>query len=125
MTDTTKPANSPADTADTADTAEELTGREDGIWDVVTRDSVHQFDFDAGTVTRIPGPNARPGINDVPRLLMRIYECTVGQRGYWTMHPDAFDIDRYWQHCSLIARIERVTNPDLPLIVATRSPGEG
>ena len=121
MTDTTKPANSPANTADTV---EELTGREDGIWDVVTRDSVHQFDFDAGTVTRIPGPNARPGINDMPRLLMRIYECSVGQRGYWTMHPDAFDIDRYWQHCSLIARIERVTNPDLPIIVGTQSPGQ-
>ncbi len=122
MTDTTKPANSPADTVDTVG---ELTGREDGIWDVVTRDSVHRFDFDAGTVTRIPGPSARPGINDVPRLLMRIYECTVGQRGYWTMHPDAFDIDRYWQHCSLIAGIERVTNPDLPLIVGTQSPGQG
>ena len=125
MTDTTKPANSPANTADTVDTVEELTGREDGIWAVVTRDSVHRFDFDAGTVTRIPGPNARPGINDVPRLLKRIYECTVGQRGYWTMHPDAFDIDRYWQYCSLIARIERVTDPDLPIIVATQSTGQG
>lgn len=107
------------------ETVQELTGREEGIWDVVTRDSTHRFNFDTRTVTRIPGPSARPGVNDATRPLMRIYECAVGQRGYWTMHPDAFDIDRYWQHCSVIARIERVIGPDLPPIVATQSSGEG
>lgn len=97
-----------------ADTLQELTGREDGIWNVVTRDSVHQFDFTTGTVTRIPGPNARPGINDVPRPLRQISECKVNERGYWTMRSNDWAIDRYWQHCSIISRIERVTTPHSP-----------
>ena len=56
---------------------------------------------------------------------MRIYECSVGQRGYWTMYPDAYDIDRYWQYCSLIARIQRVYDPDTALIVGAQPQGEG
>ena len=82
MTDRTDPGGGPADTV------QELTGREDGVWNVVTRDSVHRFDFTAGTVTRIPGPNARTGVNDVPRPLKRIHECRVSERGYWTMYAD-------------------------------------
>lgn len=97
-----------------ADTVQELTGREEGVWDVVTRDSVHQFDFTAGTVTRIPGPNAHPGINDVPRPLKRIYKCRVGERGHWTMDADAWEVDLYWQYSSVISRIERVLDPSSP-----------
>ena len=44
-----------------SDTVQELTGREVGMWNVITRDSIHQFDFTARTVRRIPGPTARPG----------------------------------------------------------------
>jgi hypothetical protein len=55
----------------------ELTGREEGIWNVVTRDSVHQFNFTDRTVRRIPGPTARPGINDVARPLRQITNGTA------------------------------------------------
>ena len=117
MTDHTDPSGPP-------DRSEELTGREDGVWNVVTRDSVHRFDFTAGTVTRIPGPNARPGINDVTRPLKRIYECQVGGRGYWTMHADDWETDRYWQYCSVIFRIERVVEPSSLPVVEPVADGE-
>lgn len=118
MTDRTDPGGGPADTV------QELTGREDGVWNVVTRDSVHRFDFTAGTVTRIPGPNARPGVNDVPRPLKRIHECRVGERGYWTMHADVWEIDCYWQRCSVIDRIERVIDPASSLLVEPQQQSE-
>jgi hypothetical protein len=108
MTDQTDPGSGPADTV------QELTGREDGVWSVVTRTSAYRFDFTAGTVTRVPGPNARPGVNDVPRPLKRIDEFRVGERGYWTMHSDVWEIDCYWQYSSLISRIERVVDPSTP-----------
>ena len=99
----------------------ELTGREEGVWNVVTRDSVHQFNFADRTVTRIPGRTARPGINDVARPLRQITECRVNQRGYWTMRSDRFDVDLYWQSTSAISRIERVVD-SLPVTPVT--PGE-
>ena len=101
MTDHTDPSGP-------SDTLEELTGREDGVWNVITRDSIHQFNFITGMVTRIPGPNARPGINDVPRPLRQISTCRVNERGHWTMRSDSWDVDLYWQHSSVISRIERV-----------------
>lgn len=106
----------PADSA-SPETLDELTGSEDGLWDVVTRSSVHRFDFAAGTVTRIPGPTAHPGINDVPRPLMKIHACRVGKSGYWTMHPDDWEIEHYWQHTTTIVRIERASEPASPLLV--------
>jgi hypothetical protein len=95
----------------TPETVLELTGREDGIWNVVTRDSIHQFNFTDRTVRRIPGPTARPGINDAARPLRQITECRVNQRGYWTMRSDRFDVDLYWQVTSVISRIERADDP--------------
>ena len=117
MTDHTDPSGP-------SDTLEELTGREDGVWNVVTRDSVHRFDFTAGTVTRIPGPQAHPGINDVTRPLKRIYECRVNGRGYWTMHADDWQTDLYWQHSSVITQIERVADPSTSLSVEPVAEGE-
>lgn len=106
------------------DTVQELTGREDGVWNVVTRDSAHRFDLTACTVTRIPRPRARPGVNDVPRPLMRIYACRVNERGYWTMHSDDWEIDHYWQYSSLISRIERVVD-DVSAPVSVESARDG
>jgi hypothetical protein len=117
MTDQTDPDGR------TPDTVQELTGREDGIWNVITRDSIHQFDFTAGTVTRIPGPNARPGINDVPRPLQQISKCRVNQRGYWTMRSDLWVVDVYWQNCSVISRIERAVDPSSPRSVEPNPEG--
>lgn len=105
----------------TPETVLELTGREEGIWNVVTRDSIHQFNFTDRTVRRIPGPTARPGINDDARPLRQITECQVNQRGYWTMRSDRFDVDLYWQVTSIVSRIERV---DDPLLVPLVTPGE-
>ncbi|MHC5796485.1 hypothetical protein ACVXZ4_10025 [Lacisediminihabitans sp. FW035] len=99
----------------------ELTGREEGIWNVITRDSIHQFNFTDRTVRRIPGPTARPGINDVARTLRQLTECRVNQRGYWTMRSDRFDVDLYWQVTSVISRIERA---DHPLPAPPAGPGE-
>lgn len=88
----------------------ELTGVESGRWRVTTRNSSHIFDFDAGTVTRVPGPDAIPTVNDRPRPLRSIVACTVGQRGYWTMHTDERSeaIDFYWHLSSAIRHIERM-----------------
>jgi hypothetical protein len=35
----------------------QLRGTEGGRWEVQTKNSVHLFDHDAGTITRTPGPN--------------------------------------------------------------------
>lgn len=87
-----------------------LSGRESGLWRVSTRDSTHYFDLDARTVTRVPGTNATPGINDVARPLRSIDTLTVGLGGRWTMHTDGWSdsIDYYWHESSVVAKIERV-----------------
>lgn len=92
------------------DEVDHLTGTETGRWRVHTRDSIHLFDFEAQTVTRIPGPYAGPTFNDRPRPLRSIDACTVGARGYWTMFTDGWSetIDFYWHDTSIIQRIERV-----------------
>lgn len=91
---------------------DELTGSETGQWRVFTRDSIHVFDFDARTVKRVPGASAIPGGNDQPRLLRSIELCKVGQRGFWTMHTDAWSptIDYVWHSSSVVRRIERLSN---------------
>lgn len=66
-----------------------LTGVESGQWHVSTRDSVHVFDFDAGTVTRAPGAHAQLGIYDHhPSVLCHLYICQVGRPGYGTLEAD-------------------------------------
>ena len=87
-----------------------LTGFETGRWRVYTRGSIHLFDFEAQTVTRIPGERAWPTFNDRTRPLRSIEACTVGARGYWTMHADGWSdaVDFYWHDSSIIQRIERI-----------------
>ena len=94
---------------DPPDELQELTGSETGRWRVFTRDSLHIFDFDAGTVTRIPGPKAWPGANDRPRPIRSIESCRVGDRGYWTMQTDGWSpsIDHWWHFTSAIQKIVR------------------
>ena len=91
-------------------TAEELTGTESGRWRVVTRDSSHIVDLDERTVTRIPGPEAKPTINDRTRPLRLIRVCRVGSRGRWLMEPDSMDspVDYFWHVSSVIQRIELI-----------------
>jgi len=84
-----------------------LVGSEGGLWIVETRDSVHLFDLDEGTVERVPGPHAGATVNDVPRPIRTIDRCEVGASGRWTMHSDNDLIDYYWAHTSAIARIRR------------------
>ncbi|WP_146188128.1 hypothetical protein [Mycetocola zhujimingii] len=89
------------------DTLTELRGIERGLWEVKTLNSVHLFDLDNQTVTRVPGPNSRPGINDVPREIRSIEKCVVGRSGYWTMYPERYreEVDFYWQWSTPIASI--------------------
>ena len=91
------------------ETVAELTGRESGVWRVITRDSVHVFDFDMRTVTRFPGHDAVRTVNDRPREIWYIEICQVGKRGRWKMEHGGYfsDIDFYWADTSVIQRIER------------------
>lgn len=102
-------------TIDPADpvTVQELTGKESGIWRVITRDSSYVVDLDCVTITRIPGSTARPGVNDRTRPLRFPIECRVGTRGHWEMDPDPDQpmIDAFWQYSSVILRIELVGTP--------------
>ena len=92
---------------------QKLAGDEGGIWRVITRDSSYLVDLDCGTITRIPGPMARSGVNDRARPLRLPMKCVVAERGYWEMDPDPDEpfVDVYYQHSSLILRIERLPAP--------------
>jgi hypothetical protein len=89
------------------DDVTELHGDEGGRWEVKTQGSVHIFDLDVPNVTRHPGVGAQPSVNDVTRPLRNIEACAVGKRGYWTMEPDHYLLDHYWQITSSIVRITR------------------
>ncbi|TFC16540.1 hypothetical protein [Cryobacterium glucosi] len=89
-----------------------LTGDEGGCWTVTTVGSKYQFDLDAMTVTRIPGRDASPTVNDCTRPILEIIHCTVGARGYWLMEPDADEmkfLEHYWQMSSTIRSIDANT----------------
>ena len=90
-------------------TVMELRGNEKGRWRVHTRDSTQIFDFDHGTVERVPGPNARAKPDDHPRRLLGINRCRVGERGYWDLKSYEYFIDSYWAVSSLVQRIERIS----------------
>jgi hypothetical protein len=96
------------------DTVTSLAASESGLWRVSTRGSSHYFDLDARTVTRVPGKDASPGINDVARPLRTIDTLTVGLRGHWTMHTDGWSdtVDFYWHDSSVVERIERIERPE-------------
>jgi hypothetical protein len=96
----------------------ELSLKETGRWVIRTRDSIHLFDLDARTVTRIPGLSANPTVNDLTRPLRFIEACKVGHSGRWTMHPGPDDtgFDFFWARTSIIRSIRReqpVTNHDV------------
>lgn len=88
----------------------ELTGAEGGVWLVTTSSSTYVMDLTVGTVTRHPGPNSRPTVNDLTRRLRTIDRCRVGEDGYWTMKGGGYtdSVDYYWQSTSVIQRIERI-----------------
>lgn len=94
----------------------ELTGDEGGVWRVVTRDSTHYVDLERGTVTRVPGADAPPTVNDRARPLRTIDALRVGARGRWTMYTDGPDevIDFFWADSSLVAAIEAISRDQLP-----------
>jgi predicted phosphodiesterase len=89
-------------------TVTELTGSEDGTWQVHTRDSVHVFDLDARTIERRPGPDAVDHHTGGLRKLISINTCRVGDRGFWTFESDDILFDYYWVRSSRVERIERV-----------------
>ena len=86
----------------------ELTGGESGCWVVTTEHSEHMFDLDAGTVERVPGPDAVPFSSDRPRPLRTIEQCQVGKRGYWTVFSDDFMVEFKWHLSTEVLRIVRV-----------------
>jgi hypothetical protein len=94
----------------------ELLGSEGGAWRVTTRDGEHYFDLDFGTVTRVPGINDLPTINDRTGPLCTIDTLRIGRRGRWTMLNERSDgvIDYYWAEASLVVSIERISHDDLP-----------
>lgn len=94
---------------------DELTGREGGRWRVYTHASHYDFDLEAMTVTRMPGPTAGMTIKDCTRPIRKIVNCQVGKGGYWTMLSEGGymdPVDFYWQATSVIRRIERLKDHD-------------
>ena len=86
----------------------ELTGEECGCWLVTTEHSEHTFDLDAGTVERVPGPDAVQFSKDRRRPLRTIEQCQVGKRGYWTMFSDDFMAEFEWHLSTEVLRIVSV-----------------
>jgi hypothetical protein len=86
----------------------ELLGSEGGRWEVETLRSHYLFDLDLQTVTRTPGPTARPSVNDTTRAIRSIKACEVGYRGYWIMEPDKADVEYYSEFTGLIVKITRL-----------------
>jgi hypothetical protein len=85
-----------------------IPGDATGIWNVKTRDSMHVFDLDKGTVERIPGPYAHTTINDRPRPVRSVDTLVVGEPGRWTMFTDGWSdtVDYFWHVSSVIHSIE-------------------
>lgn len=78
-----------------------------GRYVVTTRSgSKYTFDLAARTVTREPGDRSRPTINDGTRPIRQVITCAVGYPGHWTMEPDDYSLDYYWQLTSPIITIE-------------------
>lgn len=74
---------------------EHLTEQDAGRWLVRTRDSVHLFDLDAMTVTRIPNPGALPSAYDASRTLLRIIVCTAGENGHWHTRAEGSEAEQF------------------------------
>ena len=81
-------------------------------WVVTTEHSEHTFDLDAGTVARVPRPDAVPFSSDQPRPLWTIEQCQVGKRGYWTVFSDNFMVEFGWHLSTEVLRIVSVPGMD-------------
>lgn len=92
----------------------QLRGDEGGRWQVWTQHSSYLVDLNAMTVTRIPGPDSMPTVNDVTRPIRTLDTCRVGERGFWTMFTDGWSatVDYFWQSSSVIRRIERMPDDE-------------
>ena len=87
----------------------ELTGQGSGCWQVITVQSEHRFDLDAGTVERMAGQDALI-LHDDGRLrsLRSIERCRVGGRGHWTLYLDNFLVEFEGHLSTDIVRIVRL-----------------
>lgn len=90
------------------DQVTDLTTQHSGQWAVHTVGSIHQFDLNRRTVTRLPGRHASRGPNDRELDLRSIDAATIGGIGRWTMYSDDFLTDYLWHQSSLIRHIERL-----------------
>ncbi|TFB76739.1 hypothetical protein E3O06_01675 [Cryobacterium glaciale] len=100
-----------------------LTGAEGGRWLVRTIGSIHRFDLEAMTVTRIPGKDSAATLNDQTRPLIQIVHCTVGARGYWLMSPEPDEseyVEHFWHLSSTIQSIEPAVDDDPDRDIAPR-----
>lgn len=103
------------ETGEPTEEVTDFTEVESGRWQVWTRDSVHIFDLDGGTVTRLPGSDARLGFYDSePSILRHIYFCQVGRPGFWTLEADwrAPSFEYVRQLTTVIRKIDRVKSPE-------------
>ncbi|KQW06442.1 hypothetical protein ASC66_08115 [Leifsonia sp. Root4] len=87
---------------------DKLTETNGGRWRVRTRDSVHLFDLEAMTVTRVPGPSSEPSAYDAARPLLRIVECTAGEKGHWHTRADGTDAEHFDFIRHITSRILRI-----------------
>lgn len=78
---TTKGTDRPRKTAQVTNLATQAAGQ----WKVHTLTSQHMFDFDAGTVTRLPQFRTLPAADRQPMSLGTIEDATIGRPGRWTV----------------------------------------
>jgi hypothetical protein len=76
--------------------------------------TTYTFDLAARTVTRTQGERSHPDINDGTRTIREVIACVVGYSGYWTMEPDDYALDFYWQLTSPIVAIDTLTESEAP-----------
>jgi hypothetical protein len=94
-----------------------LDGTEGGSWVVTTANSHHEFDLDAMTVTRIPGPGAPATVNDRTRPILEIVRCEVGERGLWLLIPEGAEGDNFgffWHLSTEIRSIDPAPSRQAP-----------
>lgn len=101
---------------------EEVKGNEGRRWRIWTQRTTYLVDLDAVTITRNPGPNSSPSINDCERPLRSLDKCRVGATGYWTMRAgtDADSVEYFWQFCTEIRRIEKLQGSRSVARIGTR-----
>jgi hypothetical protein len=84
-----------------------VTGEENGIWLVYTMWSTYVYDFDAGTIERLPGPHTAIYPCDLPCPLRSIERFVVGAPGVWTIAGDQTTVTYSTQTSSTVLVIER------------------